>query len=134
MHKMQKGENMTAYQNVDRDWVIGIITEFCNGEKNNLNDGSKEAAWDTPLIGFANGADPIFNQYKDVVGQFHWTPLEAIEQDFPDLAPSPENLTVISWILPQTEATKRDNRQQTTYPDSCRVSHSSSYGITKVVS
>jgi len=35
---------------------------------------------------------------------------------FPDEASTPENLTVISWILPQTEATKRDNRRQTTYP------------------
>jgi epoxyqueuosine reductase QueG len=29
---------------------------------------------------------------------------------------SAEELTVISWVLPQTEATKADNRQQTVYP------------------
>ena len=75
-----------------------------------------EAAWDTPLIGFANGADPIFDQYKEVVGPFHWTPLEVYRMAFPDETIQAENLTVISWILPQTEATKQDNRKQTTYP------------------
>jgi epoxyqueuosine reductase QueG len=107
---------MTAVINVNRDWVIGIVNDFCNSEENTLNDVRQEAAWDTPLIGFANGADPIFIQYKDVVGPFHWTPLEAIQEGFPDQVIAPGNLTVISWILPQTEATKRDNRQQTTYP------------------
>ena len=107
---------MTAQLNGDRDWVINIINDYCHGKENNLNDSSGEAAWDPPLIGFANGADPIFDQYKEVVGPFHLTPLEAIKQGFPDQVIAPENVTVISWILPQTKATKQDNRQQTTYP------------------
>ena len=107
---------MSTQQNVNRDWVIDIINDFCKSEENNLNDGSGEAAWDTPIVGFANGADPIFIQYKDVVGPFHWTPLEAFTQGFPDQMISPDHLTVISWILPQTEATKHDNRLQSTYP------------------
>ena len=28
----------------------------------------------------------------------------------------PHELTVISWVLPQTQATKADNRRETTYP------------------
>ncbi len=99
-----------------QEWVISIIQDFCRGEENSLNDGSGEAAWDTPLIGFASGADPIFDQYKEVVGPFHWTPLEVYRMAFPDDTIQAENLRVISWILPQTEATKQDNRKQTTYP------------------
>ncbi|NIR14579.1 MAG: epoxyqueuosine reductase [Desulfobacterales bacterium] len=50
------------------------------------------------------------------MGPFHWTPLEIFTLTFPDMKVRPEELTVISWILPQTEATKRDHRKQTVYP------------------
>jgi epoxyqueuosine reductase len=45
-----------------------------------------------------------------------WTPLEAFKETFPHIAASPSDLTVISWILPQTKATKADNRKETIYP------------------
>jgi epoxyqueuosine reductase QueG len=35
---------------------------------------------------------------------------------FPEIAVNPGDLSVISWILPQTESTKSDNRKQNTYP------------------
>jgi len=81
-----------------------------------MQDGTGERAWDTPLVGFANGADSIFEQYKTAVGEFHWTPWEIFAQMFPDLTVAPEELTVIVYILPQTEVTKRDQRRQTAYP------------------
>ena len=107
---------MAVQSAIDQEWVTHLIQNFCSSEKNTLKDGSGETAWGTPLIGFANGNDPIFNQYKEVVGPFHWKPIEAFNLAFPDIDIESESLTVISWILPQTEATKRDNRIQTTYP------------------
>lgn len=100
------------------EWVIGIIKAFWEGPENTLaRDGDDdEPAWDAPLVQFANGADPIWTQYKDVVGPFHWTPVEVFSRTFPKEPASPETLTVISWVLPQTEATKMDQRQQTVYP------------------
>jgi epoxyqueuosine reductase len=50
------------------------------------------------------------------VGESHWTPLEAFSIQFPDVAVRSEDLTVISWVLPQREATKADNRKETFYP------------------
>lgn len=97
-------------------WTTSLIRDFCDSPANSLQDGAGERAWDTPLIGFANGADPIFEQYKMAVGEFHWTPLEIFAQTFPDLTVAPEELTVIVYILPQTEATKRDQRGETVYP------------------
>ena len=76
----------------------------------------EEKAWDAPLLGFANGADPIWRRYKEVVGPFHWTPGEAFQQAFPMEPSPPEALTIISWVLPQTEATKIDQRARTVYP------------------
>jgi epoxyqueuosine reductase len=99
-----------------KDWITSLIRDFCDSPANSLQDGTGERAWDTPLVGYANGADTIFEQYKTAVGGFHWTPLEIFTQTFPDLTVAPEELTVIVYILPQTEATKRDQRGQTVYP------------------
>lgn len=103
----------------DRDpgaWVTSIVEAFCAGPANTLQDASQEPAWAEPLVGFARGDDPLFEQYKEVVGPYHWTPLEAFSQAFPEADAAPEELTVISWVLPQTTATRRDNRAQRVYP------------------
>ncbi len=97
-------------------WITSLIRDFCDGPENTLQNGTNERAWDTPLVGFANGADPIFAQFKTAVGEFHWTPEEIFAQTFPGVAFAPEELTIIVYILPQTEATKRDQRVQTVYP------------------
>jgi len=106
---------MTATE-MNADWVVRLIETTCDGPGNNMEKGDAERAWDTPLIGFASGADPLFDQYKTVVGPFHWTPLEIWQQTFPAEVARPEDLTVISWVLPQTMATKRDQREATVYP------------------
>ena len=95
---------MTATE-VAADWVVKLIETYCDGPGNNMGRSNAERAWDTPLIGFANGADPLFDQYKTVVGPFHWTPLEIWQQTFPGEVALAEDLTVISWVLPQTMAT-----------------------------
>lgn len=97
-------------------WITNVVQNFCDGPENSLQDGTGERAWDAPIVGFANGADAIFELYKEVVGPFHWTPLEIFSATYPEIAVTPEKLTVISYILPQTEATKRDQRGQTVYP------------------
>ena len=96
-------------------WVIELIEALWAGPGNDMHRGEPERAWDPPLIGFANGADALWEQYKTVVDPSHWTPMEAWRLAYPDVDGAPEDLTVISWILPQTEATKRDQREQTLY-------------------
>jgi epoxyqueuosine reductase QueG len=81
-----------------------------------LADGSGEPAWASPLVGFASGADPVFAQFKEVVGPFHWTPSEAFSLAFPERDADPGSLAVVGWVLPQTERTKAANRAQTMYP------------------
>lgn len=97
-------------------WIIERINNLWAGPGNDMCRADPERAWDPPLIGFANGADAIWMQYKTVVGPFHWTPLEAWHQAYPDLAIDAQELTVISYILPQTTATKREQREQTRFP------------------
>jgi epoxyqueuosine reductase QueG len=44
------------------------------------------------------------------------TPWEVFAITFRDFSVKPGELTVISWILPQTQATKADNRREAFYP------------------
>jgi len=75
-----------------------------------------EPAFGTPLVGFAAGDDPLFEELKQHVGPSHWTPEEAFALAFRKLAAGSAGLSVISWILPHTRETKRDNRRQTSLP------------------
>ena len=97
-------------------WVTLVVKSFCAGPVNTLQGAQHEPAWAEPLVGFARGDDPLFEQYKEVVGPDHWTPLEAFAQAYPGTDAAAGELTVISWVLPQTEATRRDNRAQRAYP------------------
>jgi epoxyqueuosine reductase QueG len=98
-------------------WLKQVIREFMRDPKeNNLGDPFREPAFGDPLVGFGKGDDPLFQEMKEHVGPFHMTPLEIFQKSFPDEKVTAAELTVISWVLPQTEATKKDNRTQDFYP------------------
>jgi epoxyqueuosine reductase QueG len=93
------------------------IKSFCGStDENSSGKDSDERLWDDPIVGFAQGDDPLFHKLKKDIGPFYWAPLEIFTKAFPKVKASPEKLTVISWILPQTSATKADNRKETLYP------------------
>jgi hypothetical protein len=58
---------------------------------------------------------PGYDKYKEVVGPFHWTPLEIFTKAFPESKMKAEEITVISWIIPHREAVKADNRKETAF-------------------
>ena len=90
-----------------KKWVEGTIKAFIlTSPENNLQNAENEKAWAEPLVGFAGGADPLFEAYKDHVGPFHFTPLEVFSRTFPGISTQAGDLTVISWILPQSDKTK----------------------------
>ena len=104
-------------------WVERLVSGFiAESPENTLGSEKKEKkwahekAWAEPLVGFANGADPAFENFKEHVGDFHWTPAEIFSETFPHLSISSAELTVISWILPQTESTKIDHRKASRIP------------------
>lgn len=100
-----------------RTWMKGIISDFVkNSPENSLKMDPDEKAFDEVLVGFASGSDPLYRTYKEVIGELHWTPLEAFLLNFPGASVSSDNLTVISWVLPHREPTKADNRKEKLYP------------------
>ena len=102
----------------DARWVEQVVAEFLEDSPlNDLGAQTREKAWDRALVGYVAGDDPIYQVFKDqAVGPFHWTPAEIFNLTFADRPAQPHELTVISWILPQREATKADNRRESTYP------------------
>lgn len=108
-------------------WIEEEIKLFTASPLNTMNKGDDEPAWAEPLAGFSSGADPLYSFYKLDIGAFYLSPLEFFEHDFPGTYTSPGQLTVISWILPQTEATKSDHRRETHFPSE-RWARSRIYG------
>ncbi|KJS29699.1 MAG: 4Fe-4S ferredoxin [Desulfatitalea sp. BRH_c12] len=102
---------------IDAQWIDTLVAAFIEtSPKNTLCNPAGEKAFDRPLVGFAKGDDPLFEAYKDHVGPFCMTPWEIFALTFGDTGVRPEQLTVISYILPQTDATKTDNRKEKIYP------------------
>ena len=98
------------------NWVEKEILGFMQTEENTMQKKDNEKAFDQPIVGFSRGDDPLYEAYKDHVGPFHMTPWEIFALAFSDMNVRPEELTVISYILPQTKATKTDNQKEDTYP------------------
>ncbi len=84
---------------------------------NALEPGSKLPAFSTPLVGCGSGDDALFEFLKSDIGrEFYWTPNDAFSQAFPDESVHPNELSVIAWILPQTEHTRLAHRKAKELP------------------
>jgi ferredoxin len=98
-------------------WIENTIKEFChNSPENSLRNKNNEPITDNPLVGFSNGADPLYDFLQKDIGPPQMTPHQIFEKTFPNAHASPKELTVISYILPTTQLTKEDNRKETIYP------------------
>jgi len=73
--------------------------------------------FEEPLVGFADGSDPLFQEFKTIIGPNHLTPIEALVLSYNK---QPEDggklVSVVSWILPITKKTRESNREQDKVP------------------
>jgi hypothetical protein len=105
--------NMNSENKRDKTgWIEKSIRDFVASSQNSLRNNCDEPAWGEPLIGFSRGDDPLYSQLKAMIGDFYWTPETIFRLTFPEDPADPSKLSVISWVLPQTEATKADNRKE----------------------
>jgi ferredoxin len=99
-----------------------LIKNFINeGEPNRRIQIDRGIYWEEPLVGFASGMDPLFFEYKTIIGSFHLTPREIISTTLKErgrslLFTEIEQISVISWILPTAEDTRKSNRQEKQFP------------------
>ncbi len=96
-------------------FISKSIKDYVSTSPNNrFPDFPDDPMWDEPLTGFADGDDPIFRDYKKIIGEYHVTPREAIDlyldsNGYGNIGEIPR-LSVISFILPITEKTRISNR------------------------
>ena len=109
--------------------IENAIKEFVSTSPDNrLSFMNGYSMWDEPLVGFADGDDPIFALYKSIISPEHLTPREALAQTHgKSHGHMPERLSVISWILPTAEETRESNRAESKGP-SRLWSHTRWYG------
>jgi epoxyqueuosine reductase len=73
-----------------------------------------EKIFDEPLVGFVRGNDAIFTELKKIIGPHHFAPEEIMQwQAEKNSVPPPaaEDLSVVSFVLPITKKTKKENAQ-----------------------
>jgi epoxyqueuosine reductase len=108
---------MEQNENNPGKWIEELIRDFiASSPLNTMRNEAGEDAWDHALVGFSSGADKIWQQYKEYVGAFHWTPWEVFHQHCPGEPSAPEELTVVSWVLPQRETVRKANRRARKFP------------------
>ncbi|MFA5323265.1 MAG: hypothetical protein WC373_11385 [Smithella sp.] len=93
---------------------------------NRLDRFNDEPIFEKPLVGFADGDDPLFKEYKKVVHENHFLPREILELHLGEKPESPmpdlQNVSVISFIFPINRKTLKSNAMEKEGP-SLRWNH-----------
>ena len=118
---MTKEEKVVFLKNPNKvleQLIRNFINESETNKRKQLDHGTY---WEEPLVGFASGMDPLFFEYKTLIGSFHLTPREVISAALKErgrslLFTEIEQISVISWILPTSEDTRMNNREEKQFP------------------
>lgn len=98
-------------------WIKQEIIAFTHISGDNyLGMGYNEKAWEDPIVGFSRGDDPLYEVIKKDIGEFYWLPREVFMKTYSELEVLSGDLTVICWVLPQTQATREAQRGESLYP------------------
>lgn len=114
-------DNMTEEKRFEETSAKALtkeIIEFARTSPLNLMPGVENMRiFDKPVVRFADGDDRFFTELKTIIAPAHMTPREILAQAYkktPDMLPS--RISVISWILPITEETRKSNGAETAVP------------------
>ena len=105
----------------DEDWFIRTIQDKIVSHPENKLEYPffGEPIFEKPLVGFVNGNDPLFDQFKEVIGHHHFTPWEIMRwqaQNNGVKPPEPDDISVVSFVMPFTQNTRIDNAAATKWP------------------
>jgi epoxyqueuosine reductase QueG len=112
-------------------WIGGEIKRFVKDDTGNrLERVDGSPIFEEPLVGFVTGDDPIFIHLKQVIGEFHLTPAEVMETIARERGlptPAAVAIGVISYVLPISRRTRRENAGMTDRPSE-RWAHTRLFG------
>lgn len=94
----------------DISWIKNTITDLVHdAPENRLLDFGGQTVFNAPLIGIANGDDPLFEEFKKVVSPGHIQPREFLRRFSPQSADL-THVSVIVWALPFAKEVRQSNR------------------------
>ncbi len=101
---------MNGGPGVTRGWLERTIARLvADAPENRLAGFSGVAVFDPPLVGVADGEDPLFAEFARAVGPRHLRPRAFLASRFPQ-GPRIRRVSVISWILPFSAMVRESNR------------------------
>ena len=92
---------------------------------NRLTSFDNEPIFEEPLLGYADGDDPIFVEFRKVIREDHLLPREALAARLAEAgssATTTPSVSVVAFVLPIAEATRQSNVKETQGP-SLRWNH-----------
>lgn len=92
-----------------KEFIRTCITQAIVGNEANWSDSLGSRYFDEPLVNFASGDDPIFSEFKQIIGPWHRTPCEAFEAAHG--TGSWRGGTVVSWVMPWSKGLRDSNRK-----------------------
>jgi epoxyqueuosine reductase len=117
--KITKTERERLAKNPNLFLETAIKKYVAHHPENRLPRYSNELLAEPPLVGFADGYDSIFNEFKNgaVIGEFHFTPEEALStylkrQHIKAKRKKPSSISVISMVFTATPKTRRSNHRE----------------------
>ena len=116
---------------IDKKWFLEKIRGFLSEDESNKMKVDGSLIFDPDvLVGFVSGNDPIFEEYKEIIGSFHLTPAEAYAKfcEKNDITCSTENLSVVAYILPISQKTKKENLEYSKDMPGERWAHTRLFG------
>lgn len=91
------------------------ISRFVRESPENRFSDGEATYFAEPLVGIVAANDPLFAQYREIIGPFHRTPAEILAGA----------ASVVCWVLPITRETRETNRREVEFPsrDWCLTRH-----------
>jgi epoxyqueuosine reductase QueG len=110
--------NRESFESNPALFIERLIKDFtAQSPSNELKVTGGGRIFDEPLVGFADGDDSIFEDYKRIIGPHHFTPREALDLHLRSKNGGryepPSRLSVISIIMPASKQTRLDQRRET---------------------
>lgn len=93
-----------------KDYLINKIIEFVMNSGDSYFDFLDGNAYKEPLVKFVSAKDPMFNDFKQIIGEFHLTPTELYERIYGKN--SFKDGTVICIALPYSDEVIESNRER----------------------